>query len=128
MQDLVSAAHTAIQRVYREPFHTVGAAARTSAGGIFTGVNLDCSGFGPCAESIALGAAITAGQPDIVQIVAVRPDGIILSPCGNCSQLLVDLAPNALVLMPSSEGIVSIPIAQLLPDPYRGGWNEQAPS
>lgn len=126
MNDLIAAAHDAIRRAYREPHHTVGAAVRVASGAIFTGVNLDCSAFGPCAEPIALGAAIAAGEPDVVEIVAVQPDGSLLPPCGNCRQLFLDLAPNAVVLIPGLDGARRVPITQLLPDAYRGGWNDKA--
>ena len=48
--------------------HTVGAAVRCKNGNIYVGVN--CDGIhGSCAEYIAIGAAISAGERDFETIV-----------------------------------------------------------
>ncbi|WP_242961003.1 hypothetical protein [Clostridium peptidivorans] len=51
--------------------HTVGAALRCKNGNIYVGVNVYAV-HGSCAEYIAMGTAITAGEREFDTIVAVR--------------------------------------------------------
>ena len=71
---------------------SVGAALRTPSGRIFTGVCIDAAcGIGFCAEHGAIAAMITAGENRIESIVAVNEVGDILSPCGRCRELVVQV-------------------------------------
>lgn len=82
--------------------HSVGCAALSSTGRVFTGVNVFHFSGGPCAENIAFGNAAAAGVASawspgvlgengecesLVCCVAVWNDqrGVI-SPCGRCRQ------------------------------------------
>ena len=119
---LIQAAREAISRNY-DGLHfnfTVGAAVRCGSGKIYTGVNV-YSLHGACAEQVALGAAITAGERQFLAIAAVRgADGAeILPPCGNCRQILSDYAPDCAVILPAGNGIPKIPARELLPFAYR---------
>ena len=119
---LIQAAREAISRNY-DGVHfnfTVGAAVRCGSGKIYTGVNV-YSLHGACAEQVALGAAITAGERQFLAIAAVRgADGAeILPPCGNCRQILSDYAPDCAVILPAGNGIQKIPARELLPFAYR---------
>ncbi len=40
----------------------LGAAVLCASGNIFTGINIETSGYGVCAEPVALGAALSAGE------------------------------------------------------------------
>ena len=74
-RELIEAAREAIRKRYRYDWQEVGAALRTRAGKIFTGVSLDAylGRMAVCAEAVALGQAITdAGETGIETIVAVR--------------------------------------------------------
>ena len=94
-RDLIAAATKAIKSRYRDDWQEVGAALRTRAGRIVTGVNLDAYvGRGAvCAEAVAIGTALTdKGDQGIETIVAVRhpkpgeTGGIaVVSPCGKVS-------------------------------------------
>jgi cytidine deaminase len=98
---LVRAAVELLRRRYVPERHTVAAAVRTRSGRIFRGVNLGGI-HTPCAEPVAIGAAITAGDPHLEVMVAVRRQGRtypILAPCGTCRQLLFDYAPRAFILV-----------------------------
>ncbi|MBR6707100.1 MAG: cytidine deaminase [Clostridia bacterium] len=70
--------------------HTVGAAVRARNGKVYVGVNCDSVSHGACAEVIAIGSAITAGEREFDTIVAVLggKTGKILPPCGNCRQMM----------------------------------------
>ncbi len=121
-RELIAAAADVIRRNFREDRHTVGAAVRCSSGKTYVGVNVDSCGYGPCAEPIAVGAAISAGEKDILAIVAVEGRSgqfRVLSPCGNCRQLLLDYAPRAAVILQHEGSVVKVNVRDLLPAPYR---------
>ncbi len=122
-EKLIRAAATVIEKNYREGRHTVGAAVLASSGKIYVGVNIDTCAYGPCAEPIAIGAAISSGERDFLCIVAVEgwnPAHPPMPPCGNCRQLMQDYAPNMLVILKHEGQLVKVRADVLLPDPYRG--------
>src|SRR5699024_7349610 len=102
--------------------HTVAAAAMDTTGRIHTGVNVNhCTG-GSCAEIVAIGTAAAAGAGPLVTIAAVGDhDRGVLSPCGRCRQVILDLHPDALLILPDratgAETITAVPA--LLPHAYR---------
>lgn len=104
---------------YKNENHTVGAAIRCKNGKVYVGVNV-YSVHGACAEMIAIGAAITAGEREFETIVAVRGrgEGGVLSPCGNCRQMLVDYCPEIDVIISSNEGLKKVKAKDLIPYAY----------
>ena len=74
---------------------SVGAAILTAGRHIYTGVCIDtaCS-LGFCAEHAAAAAMITAGDQQILQVIAVNSEGNILPPCGRCREFLTQLHPD----------------------------------
>ncbi len=120
-QKLIAAATEVIEKNYLEFRHTVGAAVLCSSGEIYTGVNIESCGYGPCAEPIAIGRAISDGERKIVAIVAVSGQSephAIMPPCGNCRQLLYDYAPDCWVIIVHNSKIVKIKARNLIPDAY----------
>ena len=120
-RELVEAARDVIRRNYVEGRHTVGAAVRTTTGEVFAGVNIDICGYGPCAEPIAIGAAVSAGRRGIASIVAVgsgRREFQVIPPCGNCRQMLADYAPEARVILPGEGRLLKVRALDLLPHPF----------
>ena len=118
---LIDEAIAVIKRNYTEPRHTVGAAVLCASGKIYTGVNIESCGYGPCAEPIAIGAAINQGEREIVSIVGVVVRGnsfTVESPCGNCRQLLFDYAPDCMVITPHDDRVVKVRARELLPDAF----------
>lgn len=125
-QALIDAATATLLRHYRPFWHTVAAAIRSRDGRIWTGVHLGATvgRMSICAEPIAFGRALLDGDGTAVSVVAVRhpkPEEIggeieIVSPCGACRELLMDHAPDCLVIVPGS---ISVPVRSLLPLPYR---------
>ncbi|MDF9824795.1 cytidine deaminase [Breznakia sp. PF5-3] len=99
--------------------HTVGAAVRCRNGNMYIGVNV-YSLHGACAEMIALGNAITAGERDFECIVAYRggEDEGVLSPCGNCRQLLSTYMPKGEVILEINGEHKKISVSELLPYAY----------
>lgn len=126
---LIAAARAVIEAHHRPFWHTVAAAIRSHDGRIWTGVHLGATvgRLAVCAEPIALGRAILEGDGTMTVGVAVRhrkpeegagaPD--VVSPCGACRELLMDYAPDALVIVPSPAGPVKRPVRDMLPQPYR---------
>lgn len=118
---LIAQARDAIRRNYDgvHENHTVDAAVRCADGSIFCGVNVYAI-HGACAEQVALGTAITAGQRDFTTIVAVRGENgeEIIPPCGNCRQILSDYAPECAVIIDADGTLVKILARKLLPFAY----------
>jgi len=116
---LIDAAKDVIKRNYREPRHTVGSAVLCASGKIYTGVNVDSCGYGPCAEPIAVGTAVSNGERAFKKIVAVDGNGKVIPPCGNCRQLLFDYAPGIEVILPHKGKVMKTTVKKILPDPYK---------
>lgn len=123
--ELIGAARRAITANYdgERYMHTVGAAVRAAGGKIYVGIDV-YSIHGACAELVALGAAMTAGEREFTHIVAVRgPEGAeLLPPCGNCRQLLSDYAPGCQVIVPTPAGPARRPPKSCCPSRMR--WSE----
>ena len=100
--------------VYR---HTVGCAIRTKGGKIYSGVN--CDGIhGSCAEYITMGAAISSGEREFDTIVAVhdKAENFVVSPCGNCRQMLYQYCPDIKVIVNDGGGrLIKVRARDLLP-------------
>jgi Cytidine deaminase len=101
-------------------YHTVGGAIRCTNGKIYRGVN--CDGIhGSCAEFIAIGTAISAGERDFDTIVAVhdKAPNSLVPPCGNCRQMLFEYSPDIKVILNGKDGTpVKVSIRDLLPLAY----------
>ncbi len=111
-KDLIEYARNVIRKNYDSIhwWHTVGAAVRAKNGKVYVGVNCDSVSHGACAEVIAIGSAVTAGEREFDTIVAVLGDetGKILPPCGNCRQMMYCYDKSMHVIV-SEEIKVSIP-------------------
>lgn len=97
--------------------HTVGCALLCRNGKIYTGVN--CDGIhGSCAEYITMGIAISSGEREFDTIVAAHeksPNGIV-SPCGNCRQMLMEYCPDVKVIVNDEQGnLIKVTARDLLP-------------
>ena len=126
---LIEAATDLIRRRYRENRHHIAAAVRGKSGNIYTGLHLDTyvGRASVCAEAVALGQAMAAGETEIDAIVSVRHprpreqhrDPQLVSPCGICREMLNDFAPGAVVLLAKGDHFERRPVESLLPDKYR---------
>lgn len=124
--ELIEAARTVMRKHHRPFWHTVAAALRDVDGRIWTGVHLGTTvgRLSICAEPVALGRAILEGGSEIASAVAVRypkpeeydQEIAVVTPCGACRELLIDHAPACMVIVP---GGIKLPVAALLPMPYR---------
>ena len=127
--ELIEAARAVLLRHYRPFWHTVGAALRSRDGRIWTGIHLGATvgRLSICAEAVALGRAVMDGDGSIEVAVAVRhpkPDEsardiAVVSPCGACRENLLDYDPDAMVIVPTIEGLRRVPVRSLLSLPYQ---------
>ena len=97
--------------------HTVGCALRTKNGKVYKGVN--CDGIhGSCAEYVTIGTAISAGEREFDTIVAVhdKSQNFVISPCGNCRQMLVEYCSDIKVILNDEKGnLIKVKARDLLP-------------
>src|SRR5699024_11401305 len=83
--------------------HTVASAAMDTTDRIHTGVNVNHFTGGSCAEIVAIGTAAAAGAGPLVTIAAVGDrDRGVLSPCGRCRHVILDLHPDAPLIPPAA--------------------------
>jgi len=136
---LIEKATAAIRDRYRpgveRTSRSVGAALRTDSGEVYTGVNLTAATprASVCAEPIAVGAAVTAGDLDFGTIVSVKyspetslrasesmteedEEAVVISPCGVCRELIRDYDPTTEVIVDGDDGLLKLQIVDLLPD------------
>ena len=119
VQNLISAAGL-VQKTFKvdENFSagTVGAALLAGNGKIYTGICLDLAcGLGFCAEHAAIAEMIKDQETQIQMIVAVK-NSVVLSPCGKCRELIVQLnkynAETQIILSANK----TVPLKELLPE------------
>lgn len=98
----------------------VSAALLTSSGKVFTGVNVENASYGLtiCAERVAVGTAVAAGERSFETLVVVVKGGG--SPCGACRQVLNEFSPNLRILMVNeqSEIVREATLVELLPQAF----------
>lgn len=98
LQELVEAARS-VQGTFSLGRHdhsaaSVGAALRTAAGTLHTGVCFDVScGIGVCAEHAAVADMLKTREIRIEAIVAVDSERVV-APCGRCRELVAQLCPE----------------------------------
>jgi cytidine deaminase len=116
-RELIEKARNIIFKRFKEDYHHVGAALRTKSGKIFSAVHLEAyvGRVAVCAEAIAIGMATADGDTEIETIVAVDRQGLIMSPCGMCRELISDYAPDCRVILTEDEIVT---IDEILPRKY----------
>lgn len=98
----------------------VGCALLSANGNLYTGVCVNTeSSDGFCAEQVAAGAMVTAGEYEIAKVVAVwkndKGEGYVLHPCGRCREFINSLSEankEAVVVLDAER---SISLKDLLP-------------
>lgn len=118
-RELIAAALDTLSRNFDDYVyhHTVGAAIRCKNGRVFTAVN--CAGVhGACAEYVVMGTAVSAGEREFDTIVAAHEHAAngVISPCGNCRQMLVEYCPDVKVILNDDTGrLIKVAASDLLP-------------
>lgn len=114
---LIETAKKIINARFKENRHHFVAAIRTVSGEIYTGLHLRTSQERDdvCAEIVALANAFANGEVEIECLVVVNRIGDIIAPCGKCREILIELCPNAEIILPDIGGGRLATISQLLP-------------
>ena len=105
----------------------VGCALLTKGGRLYTGICASTGSNTFCAEQNAIGNMITNREYEISKIVAVwknkSEDVFVISPCGNCRQLMYEISPENLDTEIILDRVRSKTLAELLPD--YSSWKKQ---
>jgi len=126
--ELLDAAKDIIRQRFALDRHHVGCALRSRSGHIYTSVNLEANvgRIAICAEPVAVGQAVSAGDADLEVIVGVlhrydESDPVQFrsgTPCGMCRELLNDYMPEGYVIMPLDGELRRVSVRDLLPERY----------
>jgi cytidine deaminase len=121
-QALIEAALAVRQMAYA-PYSNflVGAAVLTEAGTIHAGCNVENASYGLtiCAERIALGNAVAAGNRAMTAMAVATSGGA--SPCGACRQFAAEFHPDLPILLVDvdhPERVVQTNLGELLPSQF----------
>ena len=119
---LIQAARKA-KRYSRAPYSNfrVGAALLTKSGKIYTGCNIENSSYSLtiCAERTALFKALSESRPVFVALAIASDSQEIITPCGACRQVILDLAGDIDVVLTNRSGKMKIMKSrELLPHPF----------
>lgn len=122
-KDLFDAAMAARERAYApySQFH-VGAAIRDERGHITTGCNVENASYGLslCAERTGLFRLVAEGGGRPVEMAVVAAGDGVVTPCGACRQVIMELAPDATLWLCHVDGRSERRTAsELLPDAFR---------
>jgi cytidine deaminase len=99
----------------------VGAALRARNGEVITGCNVENSvnGLAMCAETLAVGSAVSRGLTDFDEIAIVTDDSEPTPPCGACRQVLNEFAPNIKISSYTRDGKEATwTLSELLPNAF----------
>ncbi|WP_422444772.1 cytidine deaminase [Thermoanaerobacterium sp. DL9XJH110] len=101
----------------------VGACVLCSDGSEITGCNIENSSYGltMCAERVTLFKARSEGKEDIVAMAVAADVDEPVSPCGACRQVMLELAPKAVIYLSNRDGsrVRRMTVEELLPYGFR---------
>ena len=97
----------------------VGAVLVGSSGTRHHGVNVENASYpaGVCAERVALGALVAAGDREVRAVAVAAADGRQLAPCGLCLQALAELGDPDIVCR-LGVGLRVVALHELLTSPF----------
>jgi len=100
----------------------VGAAIRSGSGRVYSGCNVENVSFpeGICAEASAIGAMVSAGESQIVEVVTVANGERLTTCCGGCRQRLREFSSaDTPIHAAGPEGIRrTFMLGELLPESF----------
>jgi cytidine deaminase len=119
---LISAACQARQHAYAGySGFRVGAALRTRSGRIVPGANVENVSYGltNCAERVAVGSAVAAGETEFEALAVASSGGV--APCGACRQVLSEFCQDLPILLVDVDRAGQVEetwLRQLYPKPF----------
>jgi cytidine deaminase len=123
---LLDAAERALRNAHAPYSHyRVGAAVLADGGNIFAGCNVENASYGLtiCAERVAVGAAVAAGNKNIRAVAVVSDGPEVPWPCGACRQVLVEFAKDDTPVLVAIRGHLRAAelttLGELLPHAFR---------
>ena len=123
--ELLAASRAARQNAYA-PYsnYKVGAALLADSGRIYAGANFENAayGAGTCAERVALGAALAAGERKFIAVCVCGADNTI-SPCGICRQALCEFGDMTVLCAGAEDSgpgsaVREFKLSELLPESF----------
>ena len=125
---LLAFAREAQERAYAPYSDFRVGAAVYSEGEIFQGCNVENAAYGStlCAERMAAGAAVLAGNREFDAIAVVGDSTSPTVPCGACRQFLAEFNPDMRVIMGGRcEEVLVMSLGDLLPEAFVRGYLDQ---
>jgi cytidine deaminase len=101
----------------------VGAALLAKSGKVFKGCNVENISLRltMCAEEVAVGAAVVAGETEFSAIAVVADSNHPIMPCGGCRQLLAEFNSSLKIISAKLDGETEThSLTELLPHPRQG--------
>lgn len=122
-EELVAIASVLLIERFAPGRHHVAAAVRTDRGAIVTGLHVGSRRVNVCAEQIALGSALAAGQGVPVACASVimmtaADEPAVTSPCGVCREVLTYYNPDMTALIVERGAVRKATVGDLLPAPW----------
>ncbi|PKM80906.1 MAG: cytidine deaminase [Firmicutes bacterium HGW-Firmicutes-13] len=94
----------------------VGAALLTRENKVFTGCNIENAAYSStiCAERVCIFKAVSEGYRDYVAL-AVYAGPELITPCGECRQVLSEFGQDIKIIMGKGEGYLEKTLGDMLP-------------
>jgi cytidine deaminase len=119
--ELVRRAREVMQNAYAPYSHfQVGAAIEADDGSIHVGCNVENASYGLtiCAERMAVGAAVAAGQRRLVRVAVASAVDPPATPCGACRQLLAEFGLDLEIITVGPKSERRFRLRDLLPEAF----------
>ncbi len=120
--DLIASARALLPRaVATYSGFRVAAALEDATGAVHPGVNVESGSYGLtiCAERNAMFGALARGARDFRRLAVVTERASAIVPCGACRQVLLEHAPELVIVIQGADGLAEeIMIGDLLPRPF----------